>query len=64
MIRQIVAYFDEKEAIEVNKVLKDEWITEGTKTDLFENMFSKYTKIKNSIAVNNGTSGLYMCLKI
>ena len=48
----------------VNKVLKNGWISsEGPQVKRFENLFSKYIKMKYSIAVSNGTAALEIAVK-
>ena len=64
MIPQIEPWIDEVELNELSKVIKDNWITEGEKTEEFESGFKKLTGAKHAFAVNNGTIGLYMAQKI
>ena len=48
----------------VNEVLKKGWISsEGPQVKRFENLFSKYIKMKYSIAVSNGTAALEIAVK-
>ena len=48
----------------VNKVLKNGWISsEGPQVKKFENLFSKYIKMKYSVAVSNGTAALEIAVK-
>ncbi len=64
MIPQIEPWLDEVELNELSRVIKDNWITEGKKTEEFESRFKKLTGAKHAFAVNNGTIGLYMAQKI
>ena len=45
-IKQIEPYFDSSELHSVNKTLKSTFITEGKKTELFENIIKKKNKFK------------------
>jgi len=48
----------------VNKVLKNGWISsEGPQVKKFEYLFSKYIKMKYSVAVSNGTAALEIAVK-
>jgi perosamine synthetase len=44
-------------------VLRSEHLALGPKLDEFEHNFAKYIGRKRAIAVNSGTSGLFLCLK-
>ena len=47
----------------VVEVLKSPNLSLGPKLGEFENAFSQYIGTKRAVAVNSGTSGLYLCLK-
>lgn len=47
----------------VTDVLKGPNLSLGPKLGEFEDAFCKYTGRKRAVAVNSGTSGLYLCLK-
>ena len=52
-----------KEISRVNECLKSSWISsKGKYIDKFEKLFSKYTKIKYSTVVVNGTAALHLAL--
>ena len=64
MIPQIEPWIDEVELNELSRVIKDNWITEGKKTEEFESEFKKLTGATHAFAVNNGTIGLHTAQKI
>ena len=47
-----------KEVNAVRKTIASGWITMGKKVEDFENKVCRYLKVKNAIAMNNGTSAL------
>ena len=49
---------EEKDA--VSRVLKNPILVHGSKTPEFENLFSNFTKSKNSIAVSSCTAGMHL----
>ena len=52
-----------EEILNVNECLKSTWISsKGKFINKFEESFSKYTKIKYSTAVVNGTAALHLAL--
>lgn len=53
----------EDEIDAVVKVLKSGWIGTGPKCSEFQENFSNYKKVKNSIAVNSATAALHLSLK-
>lgn len=53
---------DEEDAKAVYNVVKSGWISMGEEVKKFEMEFKKYTKARNAIAVNNGTSALHVAL--
>lgn len=64
MIPQIEPWIDDEELNQLKEVIAARWITEGKKTQQFEENLSAYTKAKHAISVCNGTVALYMCLKV
>ena len=53
----------QKEILRVNECLRSTWISsKGRYIDNFEKLFSKYTKIKYSTVVVNGTAALHLAL--
>ena len=54
---------DENEINGIIDVLKSGMIAEGRKAREFEKEFSKFTKCKHSIFVNNGTAALHLALE-
>lgn len=52
----------EADIAEVVDTLRSGWIGHGPKTELFEEMFKKYTGAKHAIAVNSCTAALYLSL--
>ena len=58
-------YIDNKDIIEVNKVLRSDFLTQGPTVKKFEDKIKKYLNVKYSIAVNSATSGLHLsCLAL
>lgn len=56
--------FEKKEIHEVQKVIKSTWVsTKGKKTIDFENELKKKTGCKYAVALNSGTSGIFLALK-
>ncbi len=57
---------DESEVNAIREVLKSGWIVQGEKVELFENEICNYIGLKNgsAVALSNGTSALYLALKI
>ena len=53
----------EAEVDAVCAVLRSPNLSLGPKLGEFENAFSSYLGTKRAVAVNSGTSGLYLCLK-
>ncbi len=54
--------FNYKELNNVTKVLNSGWITQGNEVRKFENLFSKFHRVKYSIATNSCTTGLHLIL--
>lgn len=54
--------YDKNDIRLVNEILKSKWIGTGKKTLEFENNFSKYKKIKYSLALNSCTAALHLSL--
>lgn len=57
---------DDDEANAIKEVLKSGWIAQGNKVKLFEHKICDYIGLKNELAValSNGTSALFLALKI
>ncbi len=53
----------DKEINAVCDVLKSSSLSLGPKLGEFENAFAEYAGRKHGIAVNSGTSGLFVCIK-
>lgn len=54
---------EDKEISDVVEVLKSGWLTSGPKVEAFESAFSRYLGVKNSLALNSGTSALLLGMK-
>ncbi|MBI4021227.1 MAG: DegT/DnrJ/EryC1/StrS family aminotransferase [Candidatus Aenigmarchaeota archaeon] len=63
MIPQIEPWIGEEELSQLQEVVADRWITEGKKTQQFEERIRDYTQAKHAISICNGTAALYVCLK-
>jgi perosamine synthetase len=63
MIYQIQPWIDNAELEELKEIIKTEWITEGKKTQLFEEKIKELTGAKYAISMCNGTVALYVSLK-
>ena len=63
MIIQIQPWINYKENIELFKVIRSTFITEGNKTLEFEELTKKLTGSKHAVAYANGTVALYAALK-
>ena len=56
---------NKKDILEVNKVLKSNFLTQGDKVTKFEKLVSNFTKAKYSVAVNSASSALHIgCLAL
>ncbi len=56
-------WIDEGDIEEVVKVLKSDWLTQGSKVKEFEEDLCKYTGVKYAVAVSSGTAALHIaCL--
>ena len=57
---------DDDEANAIKEVLNSGWIVQGDKVKLFENRICDYIGLKNdfAVALSNGTSALFLALKI
>src|SRR4030066_528176 len=54
---------DASDIREVIKVLKSDWLTQGSKIEEFEDALCKYNGVKYAVAVSNGTAALHIaCL--
>ena len=54
---------DSDDIKKVSLALNDDYITQGKRVIEFENDLSKFFKSKYSLAVANGTAGLYLSLR-
>lgn len=52
----------QREIDAVCEVLKSNWLSLGPKLPEFEQAFAEYLGVKRGVAVNSGTSGLFLCL--
>ena len=55
-------YLNDEEIYSVLEPLKSGWLVQGPKVREFENEWSKFTKVKNSIAVTSCTAALFLSL--
>jgi len=62
-IPQIEPWIDEKELIQLKRVIDSTYVTENELTKEFEALIRKLTGSKHAIAMTNGTVALYSCLK-
>jgi perosamine synthetase len=62
-IIQIEPWIGDKEANNINKIVKKTFLTESHETKKFENSFVKKFGATYAIAVSNWTNGLFMALK-
>jgi len=53
----------EEELLEVRKVFKSGWLTQGPYVELFEREFAKYVGARYAVAVTSCTTALYLSLK-
>ena len=53
-------YIDNKDKLSVNKVLSSNFITGGSKVEMFEKKIREFSDAKYSIAVNSATSALHI----
>lgn len=51
-------WIDEEDITEVEKVLRGDWITQGSKVEEFEKKIAEYCKVKYAVAVSSGTAAL------
>lgn len=57
-------FLDKDDEVSVSKVVQSKWISnKGRKTNEFEKKIKNFFKVKSVIAVNSGTSGLFLSLK-
>ncbi|MBU1124489.1 MAG: DegT/DnrJ/EryC1/StrS family aminotransferase, partial [Candidatus Omnitrophica bacterium] len=63
-INQFDPYLTRDEISSVMEVLRDNWITEGKKTEEFKKMLQDYCGVKYAILLPNGTLALYVGLMI
>jgi len=54
-------HITEEDIIEVIKVLRSDFLTQGPKIPEFETAFAKYIGVKYAVAVSNGTAALHLC---
>jgi len=57
-------WIDEKDIREVVKVLKSDWITQGTKVEEFEKAVAKYCGAKYAVTVSSGTAALHSAYSV
>jgi perosamine synthetase len=62
MILTIEPWIDEEELNQLKRVIASTYVTEGPLTREFEELISKYTSSKFSIAFSNGTMAIYAAL--
>jgi len=48
----------------VSETLNSQWLTNGAKTVEFEKRFAEYLGVKYAIAVNSGTAGLHLAMRV
>jgi perosamine synthetase len=63
IINQIQPWINEKEKIQLDRVVRSTFLTEASLTKEFEELTKKLTKAKYAITITNGTLALYCCLK-
>ena len=61
-IPQIEPWIDDKELIQLTKVIESTYISENKKTEEFLNLILGYTNAGYAIAMSNGTLALIACL--
>lgn len=52
-------WIDKKDIAEVVKVLKSDWLTQGSKVEEFEKAVAKYCQAKYAVAFSSGTAALH-----
>ena len=52
-------WIDKKDAEEVLRVLRSDWLTQGPKVEEFERAVARYCKVKFAVAVSSGTAALH-----
>ena len=58
-------WIDNQDLLEVEKVLKSDFLTQGPKVDQFENEICRYVRSAYCVAVNSATSALHLaCLAL
>ncbi|MFX0163351.1 MAG: DegT/DnrJ/EryC1/StrS family aminotransferase [Candidatus Hodarchaeota archaeon] len=63
VIKLFSPYIEKEEINAVSRVLRSGWWTQGTYVREFEREFAKYVEVKHAVAVNSGTSALFLALK-
>lgn len=63
-VNQFDPYLTKEEAKLVLETINDNWITEGKKTQQFQDMLKNYTKAKHVHLLPNGTLALFVACKI
>ena len=56
-------FLGEEEIAEVVDTLRSGWLTTGPKTKLFEESFSQFVGVSQSVAVNSATAGLHLAIE-
>tara|TARA_Y100000310_G_C20698261_1_gene827260 strand:+ start:5516 stop:6634 length:1119 start_codon:yes stop_codon:yes gene_type:complete len=54
--------FYQEEVTEIEGILKSGWLSQGKKTEEFENKFAEYCGAKHAVALNSGTAALHLSL--
>ena len=63
MINYSKQTIDKDDILQVSKVLKSDFLTQGPNVPKFEKKICKFTSSKYSVAVNSASSGLYLACK-
>jgi perosamine synthetase len=63
-INQFDPYITKEDLSSLTEVIRDNWITEGKKTEGLQNMLRDYCKVKHVIMLPNGTLALYVAMMI
>lgn len=63
-VNQFDPYLGEDEILQVSKVIRANWITEGEQTEQFQDMLKSYCHVKHAILLPNGTLALYVAMMI
>ena len=55
---------DNKELNKIKEIFKNSWLGYGPNVGKFENLWSKYFKVKHSVGVNSCTAALHLSLAV